>query len=184
MTAEKIRELYDHQVRLFRSLTPKHPGTNCLKYAGKIRAFVSQNNVHTLLDYGSGAGEQYNEQNQFHKLINVPREDIDLYDIGIRSYDKLPNNIYDCVLAVDVFNYIPETLFEYEFNRLYSRTRSVFAVVNLRPTDPLAVTRRSSAEWWDDVFNSFSQPTTVVFNKSSYIKDADIRMYRGGSRIG
>ena len=182
MTEEETRELHNQQVRLFRGLNPKHPGTNCLKYAREIRAFVAQNKIRTLLDYGAGAGEQYNEKNKFHELIGLPRRDIDLYDIGVRSHDKLPNNIYDCILAVDVFNYIPEALFEYEFNRIYSRARSVFAVVNLKPTDELAVTRQSSA-WWDDVFSSFPQPSTVIYY-GSLLKDNGVRKYSGGSRIG
>lgn len=181
-TEEEIRELHNQQIRLYRGL--KYPGTNCLAYAKEIRTFVSQNKIRTLLDYGAGQGEQYNEKNQFHKLIGLPRQDIDLYDIGVRTHDKLPANIYDCVLSVDVFQYIPESLFEYEFNRIYSRAKTVFAVVNLCPSDsavPSLVTRPTS--WWDEVFCSFPQMSRVIYYGST-IKENGVRIYHGNTRIG
>ena len=179
MTAEETRELHNQQVRIFRDV--KHPGTNCLTYGREIRTFFSEHNVHSMLDYGSGMGEQYNGKNNFHNVIGLPRVDIDLYDIGVRTHDKLPKNIYDCVLAVDVLNYVPEALFEFELNQLYSRACNVFAVVNLRPTDPLAVTRRPSA-WWDEVFCSFHVKSRVIYYGST-LKDNGVRTYFNGSRI-
>lgn len=178
---ETTKELYNHQVRLFRGL-PKYPGTNCLAYGQEIRKFVSQNSIRTMLDYGAGQGIQYNDKHKFHDVIGIPRQDIDLYDIAIRTHDKLPSNVYDCVLAVDVFNYIPENLFEYEFNRIYSRAHKVFAVVNLKPTDEYAVTRRP-IEWWHEVFTSFPQPTNVIYYGSA-LKNNGICKYANGSRIG
>ena len=180
MTEEETKELHNQQVRIFRDV--KHPGTNCLAYGREIRTFLSENHVHSLLDYGAGLGEQYNDKNKFHNIIGLPRVDIDLYDIGVRTHDKLPKNIYDCVLAVDVLNYVPEALFEFELNQLYSRAGCVFAVVNLRPMDPLAVTRRPAA-WWDDVFCSFPVRTKVIYHGSS-LKENGVRTYLNGSRIG
>jgi hypothetical protein len=178
---ETTKELYNHEVRRFRGL-PKYPGTNCLAYGHEIRKFVSQNAIHNMLDYGAGQGIQYNDKHKFHDVIGIPRQDIDLFDIAARAHDKLPSNIYDCVLLVDVLNYIPEDLFEYEFNRIYSRAHKVFAVVNLKPTDEHAVTRRP-IEWWDEVFTSFTQPTKVIYYGSP-LKDNGMRTYYGGARTG
>lgn len=180
-TPEAIRELHNEQVRLFRSLS--YPGTKCIKYAREIRTFIAQHKIHTLLDYGCGVGDQYNDNHKFDKLIGLPKSDIDLYDIGVRAHDKLPNNIYDCVLAVDVFHYIPEELFEYEFNRIYSRARTVFAVVNLSPIDDNAPTIAKPIKWWDEVFCSFPHLTHVIYH-GSRMKESGVKVYHGGTHTG
>jgi len=172
-------QLFNERVRLFRGL--KYPGTNCLKYAREIRAFISQNQVRTLLDYGAGQGEQYGQD--FAKLIGLPRTDIDVYDIGVPRHNKLPNNIYDCVLLVDVLQYVPEEIFELEFNKIYSRARKVFAVVDLNSSDPNATVKGKSAAWWDEAFCSFPQMSHVIYYGST-MRESGVRTYHGGSRIG
>jgi hypothetical protein len=179
MTLEEQLQIHNERVRLFRGL--KYPGTNCLKYAREIRTFVSQNKIHSLLDYGAGQGEQYTQG--FDKLIGIPKADIDLFDIGVPSHNKLPKNIYDCVLISDVVQYIPEDIFELEFNKIYGRGKTVFAIVDLNSTDPNAAVKGKPVEWWDEVFCSFPHLTQVIYYGST-VRTSGVRKYHGGARIG
>lgn len=175
---DELRELQNERLRLFRGV--KHPGTNCLQYTPEIRSFIHKQKIHSLLDFGCGEGLQYDKD--FANLIGLPRVDIDLYDIGSKKNFKLPNHVYDGVIAIDVFQYIPEALFEREFNELYHRTRNIFAVVNCQPSDENSVTHRNP-QWWDDVFTSFKQYTEVIYYGKGKNENTK-RIYHGGSRIG
>jgi hypothetical protein len=146
-------------------------GEECLKYTKEVLAWVKANKITTLLDYGSGKGLQY--EKDFAKYIGVKRENIDLYDIGSIAHGKLPMAIYEGVIAINVFDLIPDDFIEFDLIELFRRTEHVFAIVPL--------TNRK-IEWWDEVFCSFENQSTVIYTKGNKIVEK--RIYYGNSRIG
>lgn len=146
-------------------------GEECLKYTKEILAWVKSNKITTLLDYGCGKGLQYDKD--FAKYIGVKRENIDLYDIGSISHGKLPMAIYEGIIAINVLDAIPDEFMESDLIELFRRTKLVFAIVPL--------TNRK-IEWWDEVFCSFENQSTVIYTKGNKIVEK--RIYYGNSRIG
>lgn len=155
-----------------------HDGTNCIKHYKEINGWVKRRNVTTLLDYGCGKGLQYKEK--FDKLIGVPREDIDLYDIGSVSHGKLPMAIYEGIIAIDVFNYISEQFLEHDMIELFRRGGSLFVTIPLDSKDPHSITNRPIS-WWDDVFMSFPNYAEVTYYSR---KKTTKRIFDDGARIG
>lgn len=174
-----IKENRNEQIRIFRKLT--YPGTNCLAYAKDIRSWIQKNKIKTLLDYGCGEGLQY--EKKFSDLIGLNKLDIDLYDIGSNKYGKLSNSIYEGILAIDVFQYIPENLLEYELNELYSRLNGhLFVVIDVSGSDQKTSTLSYDPAWWDEVFTSFPHQAEVIYHSGSR-KQNGKRVYKNCTRI-
>ena len=153
-------------------------GTDCLEYHRDIKTWVKERKITTLLDYGSGKGLQY--EKGFHNLIGVRREDIDLYDIGSTTNGKLPLVIYEGIIAVNVFNYLPDDFIEEDLIELFRRGGDIFAVIPLNSQDPLSLQNRSQ-QWWDEVFESFDNHSTVIYYNG---RKRTKKVFHGSTRIG
>ena len=147
-------------------------GTQCLQYYKKINAWVKQRNIRTLLDYGCGKGLQY--EKKFDQLIGVPREDIDLYDIGSIDHGQLPMVIYEGIIAIDVFNHIPTEFLESDMIELFRRGGDLFVTIPLND-------KERTIEWWDEVFQSFSNHSTVIYHHGSR---KTTKIFHANTRIG
>ena len=149
-----------------------HDGTNCIQWYKDIKSWVNQRNITTLLDYGCGKGLQYDKN--FHNLIGVPREDIDLYDIGSTAHGKLPLAIYEGIIAIDVFNHIPDDFIEQDLIELFRRGGSLFVTI---PLDD----RNRPMSWWDEIFESFDNHSTVIYYRNNKKTQ---KVFHGRTRIG
>ena len=149
-----------------------HDGTDCIQYYKDIKKWVSERNIKTLLDYGCGRGLQYDKN--FDKLIGVPREDIDLYDIGSTTHGKLPLVIYEGIIAINVFNYITDEFIEQDLIELFRRGGDLFVTI------PLDDAERPMS-WWDEIFESFDNHATVIYYKNNR---KTLKVFHGSSRIG
>ena len=89
------------------------PGKSITKYAHHIRSIIQDNKCKTLLDYGCGKGELYEEEDKsklgkpLHKFWKIYNKDYTLYDPGLEKFSKWPTGMYDMVICVDVMEHLP-----------------------------------------------------------------------------
>lgn len=73
-------------------------------YRYEINDIIEETNSKSILDYGCGKGFQYSKL-KLDVFWNVL---VDCYDPGVSVFSKLPNNVYDGVLCIEVMEHIPE----------------------------------------------------------------------------
>ena len=90
-------------------LMHQHPnyfrGFTTLKYVDEIGALVRRTGAKSVLDYGSGKGEQYQLP---HRVQNIWNVNVTCYDPAVEVHAKLPNGLFDGVICCDVMEHIPE----------------------------------------------------------------------------
>lgn len=110
--------------------------TNKTKYAGmnitvrdhgkNIAKLIKATDSKTLLDYGSGRGMQYEAPKNIH-IANNWNVDISLYDPAVPGIDVLPNQKFDALVSVDVFEHIPQEHLDNVFEYVYTHaTKMVY----------------------------------------------------------
>lgn len=141
-------------------------GRGVFSHAKTIRKLASATQSATLLDYGSGKGEQYTDDvfqngeriaNSLHEYWNV--QNITCFDPAITD-DRSPiGKSYDGVIATNVLDLIPEEDLFWVIDLLFE-SASKFVFVNvmdyssqtfLPNGENARVTRRSSI-WWRGMF--------------------------------
>ena len=89
-------------------------GISTIPYAPIIKKIINKNNLSSLLDYGCGKGEFYenkftldnNDYPSFRKFWGI---NIDLYDPCYKKHNVLiKEKTYDIVICIDVLEHIPQ----------------------------------------------------------------------------
>ena len=139
--------------------------------ASRIRALIERSGAKTLLDYGSGKGEQYKAANV--TLRGVPGtqpslkhywglDEIDCYEPGLEKGEGGGvQGRYDGVICVDVLEHcasedlpwIVEELFAHARSFVYANVASYPAAKRLPNGDNAHVTQRREG-WWNALFTS------------------------------
>lgn len=127
MTTE-LKNLIEQYVILHSD--PKvYMGNFTIYHASRIKLFLEKFNCKTILDYGSGKGEQYYKDNLHVNYFNniLPS----LYDPGVKDLNVLPNGTFDLVICTDVLEHIPENLLPSVVNEIYSKAnKCVYLGIN------------------------------------------------------
>jgi hypothetical protein len=141
-------------------------GLSVLQHKEQIGKLFKRHDVHTLLDFGCGAGNAYKTANKVHHEWRLRRIDVTLYDPAFPQHDKLPTpgRKFDAVICSDVLEHVPEEETLAFIEGLFSRAkRLVWASVCCRPARKsfpdgrnLHVTIRPW-QWWDDTFNEVAR---------------------------
>lgn len=138
--------------------------------ASMIRDLVQRHGARTLLDYGSGKGEQYRATNI--TLPNVPGvwpslsqywgvDKVDCYEPGAAVVTGGPEGQYDGVICVDVLEHcavedlpwIVDELFSHARRFVFANVASYPAAKTLPNGDNAHVTQRREA-WWKALFTA------------------------------
>jgi len=90
-------------------------------HGNKIKELIIANNCLSILDYGSGKGQQYTVDNIHIKYFNgiLPT----LYDPAVPNIDILPAGTFDLVVCTDVLEHIPESLLDEVLSEIYSKAK-------------------------------------------------------------
>lgn len=146
-------------------------GLSILPHARTIQKLVNRTKAVTILDYGSGKGEQWNSPYCLDQVLGIPRPTI--YDPAFPSHDTLPEGKFDGVLCSDVLEHVPEEEIDELVIRLFAYSNKfVWASVCCRPAkkllpngDNMHVTLRAMS-WWREKFNQHSNGVIHVLTET------------------
>ena len=123
-------------------------------FAAEIATLCHETGAETLLDYGSGKGQQYRVRKQHEKFaFPEPR----CYDPGVPGLDEKPAGPFDGVLCLDVMEHVPEAHVDEVLGEIFGLARKfVYLVIftdkarkHLPDGRNCHLTQKPAA-WWDD----------------------------------
>ena len=129
------------ETRLGISPDETFPGKSLPPQAGHVKRLIDATGSRTVLDYGSGKGQQYrplpvqDEQGNAHLGIAAWWEvEVRCYDPGYAPYSELPKEKFDGVVCTDVLEHCPEEDMPWIVGELFSyASKFVFANVACFP---------------------------------------------------
>jgi len=105
-------------------------GKSCLQHALSIKEIIEGTNSSTILDFGSGKGQQYTVD-KVNLFWNV---EVRCYDPYVKGYENLPNENFDGVICTDVLEHIHEDDIDSIFEIIKSRANKfIFLGICTRP---------------------------------------------------
>lgn len=133
-------------------------GLSIIQYAEQIGELIARTESRTLLDYGSGAGDAYEEPIMLHQNWGIEKPT--LYDPAFPAIDQLPGGKFDGVVCSDVLEHVKEGDVEVLIQRLFVYAeRFLWASVCCRPAKKffadgtnMHITIRKMS-WWRDRFS-------------------------------
>ncbi|MBO6827664.1 MAG: hypothetical protein JJ879_15800 [Sneathiella sp.] len=147
-------------------------GRGVIRHVPSIQKLAFATSATSLLDYGSGKGEQYAEDlrtkdgdviaSSLHEYWNV--DEIACYDPGVRDDPSVLERRYDGVIATNVLDHLPEEDLPWVIDQLFSKANK-FVYANMSehkanawlPNGENARVTRKSADWWVDLFSRVSK---------------------------
>ena len=107
-------------------------GMSTIPYAPIIKKIIDKNEINSLLDYGCGKAEFYNNKYniddiEYPSFKNFWNIDIDLYDPSYSKFSKLDQNkAYDMVICIDVLEHIPIEDIDYVLEQICNLSKNIF----------------------------------------------------------
>ena len=125
-----------------RTAAKTFPGKMLMEQATPIRDMIARTRSRSVLDYGCGKGEAYQQKDiellDGEKVPSVQEywklETIHCYDPGYEPFSQLPTERFDGVICIDVLEHITETDLGWVIEELFSEaSRFVFATIACYP---------------------------------------------------
>lgn len=148
-------------------------GCSLRPQAARIKRLIAATGARTILDYGSGKGQQYDPapldiagEGRWDSVIDYWEVDeVHCFDPGYPPYSQRPRGVFDGVISTDVLEHCPEEDMPWIVSELFSfASKFVFATIACYP----AMKRLPSGEnahctirpreWWDDIFRAAAAP--------------------------
>lgn len=157
LTTPQYKQYYEqyNQERTSRS-SLKREDLYCLK------GLVIGSQSKTILDYGSGKGEQFSVDH-INRTFDIEDENVTCYDIGVPEFNTLPQQTFDGVICTDVLEHIPEEQLPANLQAIFSKANKfVFIIVH---TGPAALTLPNGENahctikppsWWLKLITSYN----------------------------
>ncbi len=146
-------------------------GFSLLPQVERIKRLIELTEADTILDYGSGKGQQYERP-----IIDVGGGQIDLvidfwdvgaidcFDPGYEPYSELPSEQYDGVISTDMLEHCPEEDVDWVIDELFSFAKLfVFANVASYPAKKTLPNGENAhctikpLDWWREKFITASR---------------------------
>ena len=141
-------------------------GMSVLPQVARIKSLIDRTGARTILDYGSGKGQQYNvspvqgtDGSKFESIMDLWDVDfVHCYDPAYKPYSDLPQGHFDGVISTDVLEHCPEEdipwiieeMFAFAERFLYANIASYPASKRLPNGENAHCTIRPG-EWWQNV---------------------------------
>jgi hypothetical protein len=164
------------------------PGRSLPKQAPHIKRLVKATGAKSILDYGSGKGQQYWPLRSMDPAEGVEYPDIksywgvqaiQCYDPGYQPFMQLPAGKFDGVICTDVLEHCPEEDIPWILGELFGyATRFVFANVACFPARKRLPSGGNAhctirpVKWWEEQVERAARPKPeVVYEfRLAYIK--------------
>jgi hypothetical protein len=143
-------------------------GTSLKPQLQRIRRMVHSTGAKTLLDYGSGKGNQYNPMSLSVQGEGVWDSVIDYwgvdevvcFDPAYQPFSKLPQGRFDGVISTDMLEHCPEQDVDWIVGEMFSfAERFVFATIACYPAGKRLPNGENAhctlrpPQWWEQVFS-------------------------------
>jgi len=147
------------------------PGTSLMPQVQRIKALVEKTGALTVLDYGSGKGQQYRAAtvrdaagNEYPGVLDYwDIDEVVCYDPCYAPYSKYPEGKFDGVISTDVLEHCPEEDIPWIVDEIFSfSSRFVFANVACFPANKRLPTGENAhctikpMEWWRDLIKGIA----------------------------
>lgn len=127
-----------------------------------LNGLVLGSRSQTILDYGSGHGNQYS-QYQINNKFSIKSENITCFDIGVPEYSNLPEGKFDGVICMDVLEHIPAEYLDVNLETIFSKaTKFVFLAIFCGPANSTLPNGENAhctieePEWWHNKIRPFN----------------------------
>lgn len=136
------------------------PGHSTRKWSDRIKALIEKHGAKTILDFGSGKGMQYDEQ-QLHKAWGVEKPR--LYDPAVPGIDVMPNPMrpFDGVICCDVLEHLEgKEIMDAIWNVVIRADKFAFFSISTKkakknlPDGRNAHLTIQSSDWWLGMFDA------------------------------
>ena len=151
-------------------------GQSLMRQASRLRHILDVMQCETLLDYGSGKGQQYEPRpikdpqgttyTGIPDFLGVARENITCFDPGYAPYSSLPSGTFDGVVCTDVLEHVPEEDMSWVVGEIFGFARE-FVYLNVAcypakktlPNGENAHCTIQPPTWWQQLFDQWVQKT-------------------------
>lgn len=159
-------------------------GASFNRHGDLLRPYIKKYGIESILDFGSGKGDQYKEQGLHRKYFHgiKPR----LYDPAVEGINKLPKKSFDMVFSTDVLEHLEYEDLDATLNLIYSRaTKFVYHGIANWETGRLLDDGRDmhiiqeDIHWWVDKIKPFSAVPTLIFvqtRRDKSIKESKVKL--------
>ncbi|RJO72846.1 MAG: methyltransferase domain-containing protein [Myxococcales bacterium] len=148
----------------------KFPGFSCLPHLNEIGLAIMRSRSKTLLDYGSGDGQQYS----LAKLDKRWGVEVTCYDPAVKKFETKPFRKFDFVLCCDVLEHIPEEGIGPVLGDVFWHAgKYVFLTISTREARKTLPDGRNChltvkpIEWWLQQIGPRQVPYDVVFDEKN-----------------
>jgi hypothetical protein len=164
------RDLHENGERNL-GLPPDHTfnGMSLMPQMTRIKALIERTGSRSVLDYGSGKGQQYAPMEltdetgeKYDGVIDYWGVDsVHCYDPSFRPYSNLPRGRFDGVVSTDVLEHCPEEDIPWIVEEIFGfAERCVYANIACYPAKkhlPSGENAHCTIKplgWWDDILRS------------------------------
>lgn len=161
MTTQSLNDIY----KVYKDTHEQKPhffrGYSIVAHLPEIARLVQVSNIKTVLDYGCGKAEAW-EQYKLVRMLNL--DEVTLFDPGVERYATKPKKQSDLVVCIDVMEHVPEHLVDEVIDDIcnYSK-KAIFFGISTRSSSK-SLTDGSNAhptvkpeKWWRDKFAKHDQ---------------------------
>lgn len=145
------------------------PGMSLPPQAGRIKRLVGLTGAETILDYGSGKGQQYDGpievkgEGGYDSVLDYWDVTVQCFDPSYEPYSKLPQGKFDGVICTDVLEHCPEEDIPWIIEEIFSYAEKfVFANVACYPARKRLPNGENAhctiqpPQWWQKIIESCS----------------------------
>lgn len=148
------------------------PGLSLMPHAKRIKRLIERTGACTILDYGSGKGQQYGVrplqiegEGTWHNLVDYWEiAAVYCYDPNYEPFSRMPSARYDGVICTDVLEHCPEEDLPWILGEIFGFAgRFVFSNVACYPARKRLPNGENAhctirpPEWWRALIESASQ---------------------------
>ena len=150
-----------------------YSGKSIVPWISTIKELIASTDSHTLLDYGSGKGLQYQNllledknQSRYRGLQDYWKlDEVYCYDPAYPPYQRFPEKQYDAVISMDVLEHCPQEDIKWIVDEIFSLAEkfvfinaACYPAARLLPNGENAHCTVRPGVWWEKILQS------VMFN--------------------
>jgi hypothetical protein len=168
----RYRELVDLYRNYHEEKQDRYLGHSLRGHITTIKNLVSKTGARSILDYGSGKGLLYKQNEPGVPGGSIKSfwgvDEISCYDPGVAEYSTIPDRQFDGVISTDVLEHVPEgdapwivgEMFTHAGRFVYANIANYPALKTLANGENAHCTQKP-ASWWKPIFDAACRPGVI-----------------------